>query len=270
MPAFYNEKVFRENNIEIPKTYTELLEVCAALTAKSITPISLAGQFTVAVALPAFPLAASTVFVKDPDFAQKRLDGKTTFAENKQWKLALERYVEMNKKGCFGMDPVAEGFTPALDTFANNRAGMFVFLGPGGALINSMKRLNPALELSTFALPGGLKAADTRLPTGVGFVPVIPKGADEKKAAKTLIAFLVKNADRVAAAAGSGTLAGVLPDPSSEEGALIKDGRTVAFFDQFWPNGEVNAALMAGAQELLLGRKTPVEVLASMDTAFDL
>lgn len=267
IPSFYNQKVFRENSVAVPKTYPELLEVCEALSAAGVTPISLAGQFDVGVPLPVFGLASATVFVKDPDFAQKRLDGKTTFAGNKQWKRSLDRYVEMNKNGCFGKDPVAVGFTTAINNFATDKAGMFMF--PGGVIVDSMMRINPALEIGSFALPGATKAADTRLPVGVGFVPVVLKGADEKAAAKKLVAFLVKNADKIASAAGSAPLHGTLPAEFAGEAPQIESGKTVTILDQLWPNTGVIAALQAGAQDLLLGRSSATEVLTAMDVAFD-
>ncbi|GKX31524.1 putative ABC transporter extracellular-binding protein YurO [Vallitalea longa] len=41
---FYNIDIFKENNLEIPKTWDKFIEVCEALEAKDITPISYGNQ----------------------------------------------------------------------------------------------------------------------------------------------------------------------------------------------------------------------------------
>ncbi|HVK45112.1 MAG TPA: extracellular solute-binding protein, partial [Micropruina sp.] len=45
----YNKKIFADNNIQIPKTWDELLAVCQQLKAKGITPISIGGKDTAGV-----------------------------------------------------------------------------------------------------------------------------------------------------------------------------------------------------------------------------
>jgi raffinose/stachyose/melibiose transport system substrate-binding protein len=42
--VFYNKKIFQDNGLQIPKTYSELLDVCKKLKAKGIAPFALANK----------------------------------------------------------------------------------------------------------------------------------------------------------------------------------------------------------------------------------
>ena len=44
MGVYYNQEIFEENNLEVPTTWKEFLEVCKTLKEKSITPIGLMGK----------------------------------------------------------------------------------------------------------------------------------------------------------------------------------------------------------------------------------
>ncbi|MDE7014322.1 MAG: extracellular solute-binding protein [Kineothrix sp.] len=93
---FYNKQLFEENNLELPTSVDELIELCDIFSQKGITPISFGNSVTWAVAIPYSTLLAD---ITDEGFSDELWSGNPpSFTERPYIESmeALNRLVEAN------------------------------------------------------------------------------------------------------------------------------------------------------------------------------
>lgn len=118
---FFNKAIFEENNLEVPTTYEELLDVCAKLNEADIVPISLTGKGGWA---PQLFLIQTFIQLIDPTVAEQLLKNETDF-NNPVCLEAVQKIEELAKAGAFPEGVANLDYGPALEMFTSGRSAMY-------------------------------------------------------------------------------------------------------------------------------------------------
>ncbi|MFJ1598609.1 extracellular solute-binding protein [Streptomyces sp. NPDC088261] len=269
--AVYNKKAFAKAGVSPPRTWSELLTVCARLKAKGIVPLALGAQTPWVTQLITYALVPDAVYADNPRFDDDMAAGRTTFAES-GWADAMGKYQELQRRGFFNDNPNGTTFEQQTAMVAAGKAAMAVQVSAVLAMYREATR-TPA-DLGMFPFPGGEDPARAWIPAGIVVGLGVAARADNKEKAKSLIAFLgeQRNLNRWAAAVSAIPLtrdATTKIDPILADFLPIVDAeRAVPFMDQRWPNAEVQPAHFAAVQDLLAGETDVKGALGQMDKAY--
>ncbi|GAA3383298.1 extracellular solute-binding protein [Cryptosporangium minutisporangium] len=269
--ALYNKKTMREIGATEPKTWSEMLKFCDIAKSKGKVAFALGNQTNWVTQLADYALAATLVYGKTPDFADRMRDGKVTFAGS-EWETALNKYLEMNERGCFSANPLGTSVENSISQVASGKAVGTIQVT---ATFNQLQSEAPSgTEFGMFAVPATDNAADTRMPGAAGGSYAVNAKAKDKKLALEFIDFLGTAEAINAYAQATGSLPAIPNDQFKSNPALQplvdaqKVGQTVPFMDQLWPNPKVQNVHFAAIQDMFAGKATPDQVLTRMDEAY--
>jgi ABC-type glycerol-3-phosphate transport system substrate-binding protein len=267
--AIYNKKAFATAGVEPPTTWSELLSVCDKLKKKGIVPIALGAQTPWITQLIDYALVPGTVYAKTPDFDDKMIAGNASFADS-GWADAMDKYLELQKKGFFNDNPNGTTYEQATSMVATGKAGMAVQVS---AVLSAFRAAAPSPDdLGMFPFPATDVAADNWIPAGV--VVGIAISAKSKKADQARGFFEYCGRPENLGAWAEAVACVPLYGDGKVDPALtsflpsLKDNKAVPFMDQRWPNAEVQPTHFAVVQELLGGKTTVQAALKKMDEAY--
>ncbi|MCO6003830.1 extracellular solute-binding protein [Actinoallomurus purpureus] len=269
--AIYNKKVFQKAGVQPPKTWTELLDVCAKLKKAGVVPIALGAQTAWITQLITYALVPSTVYAKNPQFDSQMQAGSASFAQS-GWRDAFTMYLDLQKRGFFNDNPNGTTFEQQTSMVATGKAAMAVQVS--AVLPDFRKAASSPDDLGMFPFPGADSADGVWIPAGVVVGLGVSARSRNADAAKAFIEFLGKqeNINRWAAAVACIPLhrdASSTIDPVLEPFLpFIEGNKAVPFMDQAWPNAEVQPTHFAVVQELLAGKTTIDKGLAKMDQVY--
>jgi raffinose/stachyose/melibiose transport system substrate-binding protein len=269
--AIYNKKVFQEAGVEPPKTWSELLDVCAKIKKAGKIPIVVGAQTPWVTQLITYALVPSTVYAKDPKFDDQQLAGKTSF-EQSGWRDAMEMYLELQRRDFFNPSPNGTTFEQQTSMVATGKAAMAVQVS--AVLAGFRDAATSPDDIGMFPFPGADDAAQIRIPAGVVVGLGVSARGKEVDAAKEFIEFLGKpeNINRWAQAVAAIPLkrdSGSKIDPVLDSFLpFIDDGKADPFMDQRWPNAEVQPTHFAVIQDLLGDKISVDDALKKMDEAY--
>ncbi|WP_329071050.1 ABC transporter substrate-binding protein [Streptomyces sp. NBC_01429] len=269
--AIYNKKAFAKAGVEPPRTWSELLDVCAELKAEGIVPLALGAQTPWVTQLISYALVPNAVYAKNPHFDAEMAAGRAKFADS-GWADALGKYQELQRRGFFNANPNGTTFEQQTSLVAGGKAAMAVQVS---AVLGTFREAaaHPA-DLGMFPFPGGDDPADQWIPAGIVVGLGVAAHAKNPARAKEFVAFLGRqeNINRWA------TDVSAIPftrDASTRIDPVLTDflpvvdaNRAVPFMDQSWPNAEVQPAHFAAVQDLLAGKTDVKGALGQMDTAY--
>ncbi|MGA5762000.1 ABC transporter substrate-binding protein [Nonomuraea bangladeshensis] len=270
--AIYNKKAMREVGGSEPATWADVLDLCDKARAAGKSAFALGNQTPWVTQLIDYALVSTLVHTPGSTFDADLAGGRTSFAASAGWKGAMDKYLELNKRGCFSKDPLGTPVETALQQVGKGEAVAAVqVLATAGQIRDAAAQ---GTELGMFPLPATDDAEATRMPGAVGTSYAINAKARNQAAAEKFIDFLAQPRAMNDYAAKSNAAPAIpndafTPDPAFS--ALLdyqKSGRTVPFMDQFWPNPKVQQAHLSGVQELFSGAATPQDVLTEMDKAY--
>jgi raffinose/stachyose/melibiose transport system substrate-binding protein len=118
---YYNKEIFANNNIEVPVTYDEFLDVVKTLRAKGITPIGLMGKDK-------WPFSfLLDIFASRYNYnaSEDVLNGKMKFTDEPYLK-AAQKVQELAKAGAFSEDAMLKDYTAASAEFNEGKYAMLV------------------------------------------------------------------------------------------------------------------------------------------------
>ncbi|MFI9628011.1 ABC transporter substrate-binding protein [Streptomyces sp. NPDC052042] len=269
--AVHNKRVFAGAGVEPPRTWSELLDVCARLKARGVVPIALGAQTPWVTQLITYALVPNAVHAKNPRFDADMAAGRARF-RGSGWADALGRYRELQRRGFFNADPNGTTYEQQTAMVASGRAAMAVQVS---AVLGAFRRAaREPDDLGMFPFPGGDDAADQWIPAGIVVGLGISAHSRRASSAKAFVEFLGRqeNVDRWARSVAA------IPftrGPSTRVDPVLKDflplmdgGRAVPFMDQGWPNAEVQPAHFAAVQDLLAGKTDVDGALRRMDEAY--
>jgi len=269
-----NDDAFAQAGLTSATDLADVLSNCEAASASGKSLFNLAGSAVTNLANAAVQIAASRVYVDEPDWNARRTAGEVTFAGDEGWERTLETIVELHDAGC--LQPGVEAGTPA-DIAKQVSSGSSVGFLSVGSTIGQIAGLNPAVTFSAQVFPGD-ESEDTRLSLSATGALAVNSAADSAAQAAALgfLAWLAEpvNSDAYAQLSGNisitATADSELPKQYAALAPYIADpelNEPVA--SAFWPNSEVYTSLGTGIQGLLTGQTTVEAVLETMDAAWD-
>ncbi|MEZ3160105.1 extracellular solute-binding protein [Microbacterium sp. BWT-B31] len=162
LQVFYNKAIFEENDLDVPTTWDEFIDVNETLLAAGVTPMALGAKD--AWMLPIFSDIVGSARYGGSDFESDILDGSKTF-EDADYVASLQIVDDMQKY----LTPNAVGvsYTESQIQFTSGQAAQF----PGGSFeIATFRSQAPDLDFGSYQVP---------LPDGsVSENPVSPAYAD--------------------------------------------------------------------------------------------
>ncbi|MFD5190300.1 extracellular solute-binding protein [Streptomyces sp. NPDC058357] len=269
--AIHNKKAFARAGVEPPRTWKELLDVCAELKAKGIIPIALGTQTPWVTQLISYALVPNAVYARNPAFDAEMASGKAHFRDS-GWADAMGKYQELQRRGFFNENPNGTTYEQQTSMVASGRAAMAVQVS--AVLANFRQAARNPDDLGMFPFPGGDDAAKLWIPAGIVVGLGISARSRNSAEAKAFVEFLGKqqNVDRWAQSVAAIPFkrdAATRTDPALDGFLpLIDDNRAVPFMDQSWPNAEVQPAHFAAVQDLLAGKTDVDGALGQMDEAY--
>jgi raffinose/stachyose/melibiose transport system substrate-binding protein len=186
---YYNKKIFKDNGINVPTTWTEFTAACDALKAKGIVPVGIAGKdsagvTTLGVVQGTYPSADAMNAL-----AKGLYDGSVKLNEGKQ----LDVLTKVQKIYGYA-EPNFAGVSYATMTadFVN---GKFAMMGDGTWNVTALQKAGgSAFDFGYFPTPASDSAADNKNLGGkVELSLAIPANAKNPQAAVAWMDFFTKN-----------------------------------------------------------------------------
>ncbi len=117
---WYHKDIFAKYNIEIPKTYDELVKVCETLKGKGLVPMSIVGKdgWT-----PNLHMLQTMIMAEDPQVMIDFENNKTDFS-NPVIKNALGRIQKLAQIGAFAPGVTNIDYGPAVEMYTSGQAAM--------------------------------------------------------------------------------------------------------------------------------------------------
>ena len=268
--AVYNEDAVTAAGLKTPTTWTELLQFCTDAKAAGKVAYALGGATPWNTQLINYALTPTLVYGPDPEFPDQMAAGKATFADS-EWKTSFEKYLEMEKSGCFQDSPLGTNYETTLDMVGKGDALGVVQVNSAVAGIH---KTSPSVNLSLQPLPATDDADATRMAGATGSSYGINAKTGKGDLAKKFIDFLETEAATNLYAETNGALPAIpnttfKVDPSIQALADYQsENKTDPFMDQFWPNARVQQAHFDVVQAVLGGNMTVDEALQKMDAAY--
>jgi raffinose/stachyose/melibiose transport system substrate-binding protein len=270
--AIYNETALKEVGLTPPSTWTQLLAFCDAAKGKGKAAFALGNQTNWVTQLVTYALVATTVYATNPDFDTQQKSGSATF-QSSGWTTAIDKYLEMNKRGCFQAHPLGTSVDGAISLISSGKALGMIQVTPELPMV--AQKSPSGTTYTILPVPATDDESQTKMPGAAGAAYGVNAKTKKKDLANKFI-------DYAASAEGENIYAAkvaALPAIPNSQGkpdqaltALVqfqKDGRTVPFMDQLWPNAKVQAAHFAGIQDLFAGKSSVPSVLEQMQSAYN-
>ncbi|MCL2798022.1 MAG: extracellular solute-binding protein [Firmicutes bacterium] len=265
---FYNKKIFADNEISVPKSLDEFIEIHTTLGGAGIKPQAMGAQSYEPMMKQSIGIVNNEFYSKtanrgfDADFNE----GKAFLAE--QWLDAVTAWSRVIDEGCLTPDMLNVSYEQALAEFAEGNAAMWE---SGPWAVNDILEINPDIELGMFPIPG-LTEGPGWLVGGPGSALAInAKSKHIKQALQVLDKTATPDAQKalVKDNSGSSFLVGVsvdLGDIYADCQAAFQAGNVYAPWVVAWNFGDdIVQAYGDSLKQVLAGTKTVEQALKDAD-----
>lgn len=148
--VFYNKDLFKENNLEVPKTWDELIQICETLSSKQITPAVMGLKDGWAHTLPFQCIETADLLNKTPDWPLKRMAGETSFASTPEFVEGMKKYVTLLTEYNTS-DRSSMTYAQSNEYFFSGKSAMYMM----GSWIQGDEMTTPHdFEVGFFPMPG--------------------------------------------------------------------------------------------------------------------
>ncbi|WP_052158746.1 ABC transporter substrate-binding protein, partial [Halobacillus sp. BBL2006] len=180
--VIYNKKLMEELGLDVPKTWDEFIAALEKAEDEGVTPI----YFTLKDAWTGMIPWNAVAGVLQPDrFAEKKNNGEASFTEDYQE--VTDKMLQLLEYGL--SDNFQYGYNDGNSAFANGEA---LFYFQGNWAIPELKKVNPDVQLGTFAMPVTNDPEKNELISGVDVMLTALKDSDHPKEARQFIEFMMK------------------------------------------------------------------------------
>lgn len=267
----YDKDFFTQNNLQVPTTFDELVEVCKEIKALGKVPISWAAGEVFVNTNNFIVMGGNTVASKDPDWLTKRLSGETKFAGDPGWTEALTQMKELIDIGAFAPGAAAMSMSDMISSFANGDSEMmFTYGGMVGLALAEV----PDKNIGQVAFPGAT-VDSTRVTLQAAGGMAVATTCKNLDAAYALLNFWSKPeegdafADASAIISPNQAITGNLSGYYSELQPMFAANQVIPDPTAVFPNASLNEKLGSSLQGLFTGQKTIDQILVDYDTYFD-
>ncbi len=176
---FYNKKIFADNGIKVPTTWTQLMKVCETLKSKGIVPLGIGGKDSAGLNMLGVVQGLYPTAQDKEDLAKGLYAGKVKLNEGKQLEVLekvqkLYSYAEPNFAGV--------SYATMTSDFVN---GKFAMMADGTWNTTTIQQAGGSkLDFGYFPLPASDNPADNKYLGGkVELTLAVPSNANNKSAA---------------------------------------------------------------------------------------
>jgi raffinose/stachyose/melibiose transport system substrate-binding protein len=184
----YNKKIFRENNLTLPETVTEMKETAELLKAKGINPFMIAlKESWMAESFPTLAVGALNS-TENPGFVDRMNEGKASYSELKGLTAAMDMLREYGDKKVFELDG-----DQATAQFAEGNTAMWPAQGPWFA--EAILKNDPNFELGVAAMPINDNPQSTLINLSTSTSIAVAPDSKHKEVALDLINYFLDEKD---------------------------------------------------------------------------
>ena len=179
----YNAEMFKKHGWNVPKTWTELIELCKEIQSEGISPFTFGYKDTWTTLAPWNALAVN---LTSPDIFTKVNLGEDTFA-NHYGEIA-EKQKELIQY-CKN-DPFAYGYNDACTAFARGESAMYAI---GSYAIAQILTVNPEIDIQSFVMPATDDESKNILNSGIDLQFSVLEDTENKEACYRVLEFLQRD-----------------------------------------------------------------------------
>lgn len=266
----YNKRIFEENNIEIPTTFSEFKSVCEELQSKGITPMI--NGYKEGYHLGFFLGSIGYAHIPDmEEYNNQRYDGSVTFAGQPELVRCidfLDYVLEQGKN-----DPLNVAMSDACTLFAQEQAAMMF---QGEWTWGTIKSINPDIQAGMFPVPVSEVAEENKLTVDTNCCWHVGKGGNATEEAKKILNWIalsdsskeiMENDFQITPAVEGWDYIGDNPFSMAAFEAL-QESDTYCWPWARWPDGFRDAAGQE-FQEYILGNVSKEDLLPELDNIWD-
>jgi len=254
MGIFYNKKIFRELGLAIPKTYSELIDICRKIKAAGKVPFIFQAKDPYALIQDSMTLMVSMSdydrFITDTMAGDLKLDDKT---RNENLRRLGEKYLELYSYA--QTDALYTGYDQGVIDFANGKAAMMIM---GSWVIGPIKKANPDMDFEMFPMPAETEDRLTAVAYPGDFAICISSKAVHPAESKRFIEVLCRPEFAKIYAEKDGSFScikgvDVIVPQLTKQFEMLKSGRYKTNPDALWLES-VRVNLGQALEKLLIGR----------------
>ncbi|QUI21991.1 carbohydrate ABC transporter substrate-binding protein [Vallitalea pronyensis] len=180
----YNTEVFEKNNIEVPKTWDDVLAACEILKEKGITPFFSPKDSWVPQIWMTAGYSKALGQDKVEEFAEQLLTNQTKFTDHPELAQVIDTYIEVFDKGYVNEDYLSASLDKGLDQLAKGEVAMLY--GSNG-VANSIVEAFPDAKINMCNPKMPYQTEDLVSVAAYSVGLVINKNAKEMDAAKKIL-----------------------------------------------------------------------------------
>lgn len=236
----YNKDKFKELNLQVPKTWDELIETAEKIKAAGQIPfyLTLKDAWTIMVSWNA--LAAN---IPDDNFTDMRNEGKVKF-KGSAYEEVADKILKLTEYG--HGDNFGIGYSDGNAAFAQGESVMYL---QGNWAIPDITKANPNINLGMFAFPSTNDENRNRLVSGVDVLLAVFATTKHPEEAMKFIEFMTtkENAQKyIKEQSALSALKDVYTEDKVMEDILVnfEEGRITSFPDHYYPTGMEAANLI--------------------------
>lgn len=264
---FYNKSIFKDYNVNPPKTFEEWIAIHETLKKAGVKPQIMGAKSWEPLMKQPVGMILNEFYSTDAalGFDDAFNAGTKTLSGN--WDTAIKEWSEMIKRGYITKDMLDLNYDQALNEFAEEKAAMWE-CGPWA--VEAIKKKNPGLKFGMFPFPG-IKKGSGWLIGGPGSAFAVNSKSQVKDVVLQILDFTSSSEAQMALIKdnkGMSFLKGVNIDPGLEYAdcaQAFKDGHVYAPWIHWFGGDPIATELGMGMQEVLAGTKTIDEVLKNTD-----
>ncbi|PYI56196.1 extracellular solute-binding protein [Paenibacillus flagellatus] len=272
--VFYNKELFAQANVQVPKTFEEMIEAVKTLKAKGIQPMVIGEKDT---------WTGSFLFMNvllrtngGPNFLKDVMDKKKTF-NDPAFEEAVAKFQELVQAGAFQEAATSFDYNAGENLFKTGKAAMY-FMGSWATGAIDQSAVGPKVGVFQFPTVGGKGSPDEfMLAPGSAFaVSANSKHLKETKEFLNYfmtqfpkVSFEMKNAVGIAQKVDGDFKAAGYSQLQMDVSALFKTvkGGDLAFDNTMNPG--TSQAHLTSIQNLFVAKKDPKDVAKEHQTAFE-
>lgn len=263
----YNQATLKELGVEIPTTFTQVMDLCAK--AKASGKVAYSQFLKDNKVLLTYALTAPLVYGPDAEFTSEQVAGTKTFAGS-GWLKAFQLQKQMQDAGCFNDGATGTAYNVSFEQVAKGDAvATFAFSDVSG-----IESLAPAGTVVALAPMPADDSGDLYLAVADSSGYSVNAKSPNQELARKFLDFMASadGQNAYASTGGAPALPNTSFQPVHPNQQLMLDyinkGKTAAWPDQLWFGNETRDALDEAAVAIFLNQDTPASAVAKLDEAF--
>ncbi|KGX91064.1 ABC transporter substrate-binding protein [Pontibacillus halophilus JSM 076056 = DSM 19796] len=181
--VIYNKEVMNELGLEVPETWDEFIAALETAQEEGVTPVYFTLKDAWTGMIPWNAVAGNL----EPDrFAEKKTNGEASFQDD--YSEVTEKMLTLLDYGL--KDNFQYNYNDGNNAFANGEA---LFYFQGNWAIPELKKVNPDIELGTFAMPVTNNREENELISGVDVMITSLKETDHPDEVRQFVEFMMED-----------------------------------------------------------------------------